>query len=301
MGWSALRRRKGAGVPQSIEELVDLLELEEIEPGLYRGRQPETELQRVFGGQVAGQALSACISTVPEERYVHSLHGYFLRPGDPTVPMVYDVERIRDGRSFSDRRVVARQHTQVIFYMTASFQIDEPGLEHQDVMPDTDPPERTPSLGNVLARVTGRDVRQVEREWAALDVRYGGDSRPGGALHDPAHPALARVWLKAAGRLPDDRRLHACVLTYASDLTLLAAALVPHDLVLGSHGLQTASLDHAIWFHRPFRADEWLLYDQVSPSASGARGLVIGRLFDRSGRLVATVVQEGLIRKIAAD
>ncbi|MBO0829325.1 MAG: acyl-CoA thioesterase II [Streptosporangiales bacterium] len=299
-------------MPQSIEELVGLLELEEIEPGLYRGRQPETELQRVFGGQVAGQALSACISTVPEDRYVHSLHGYFLRAGDPTVPIVYDVERIRDGRSFSDRRVVARQHTRVIFYMTASFQIDEPGLEHQDVMPDTDPPERTPSLGHVLARVTGRDVHQVEREWAALDVRYGGDSRPagipgvaesspGGTLHDPAHPALARVWLKAAGPLPDDRRLHACVLTYASDLTLLAAALVPHGLVIGSAGLQTASLDHAIWFHRPFRADEWLLYDQVSPSASGARGLVIGRLFDRSGRLVATVVQEGLIRKVGGD
>lgn len=286
-------------MPQSIEELVELLDLEEIEPGLYRGRQPETELQRVFGGQVAGQALAACIYTVPDGRYVHSLHGYFLRPGDPTVPIVYDVEPIRDGGSFSDRRVVARQHTRVIFYMTASFQVQEQGLEHQDVMPETEPPERTPTLGAVLARVTGRDVHQVEREWAALDVRYGGDSRPGGPLHDPAHPALARVWLRAAGRLPDDPRLHACVLTYASDLTLLAAALVPHGLVIGSAGLQAASLDHAIWFHRPFRADEWLLYDQVSPSASGARGLVIGRLFDRSGVLVATVVQEGLIRRVS--
>lgn len=285
-------------MPQSVEELVALLELEEIEKGLYRGRQPRTELQRVFGGQVAGQALAACTKTVPEERHVHSLHSYFLRPGDPTVPIVYDVEHIRDGGSFSSRRVVARQHGRVIFYLTASFQVTESGPDHQDVMPEVAAPEDAPPLGEVLAAATGRSAAQFEHEWAALDVRYAGDSRPGGALHDPDHPALARVWLKASAPLPDDVRLHACVLTYASDLTLLAVALVPHDLVIGAKGLQTASLDHALWFHRPFRADEWLLYDQVSPSATGARGLAIGRLFRRDGVLVATVAQEGLTRLV---
>lgn len=288
-------------MPQSVEELVALLELEEIEQGLYRGRQPRTELQRVFGGQVAGQALAACTKTVPEERHVHSLHSYFLRPGDPTVPIVYDVEHIRDGGSFSSRRVVARQHGRVIFYLTASFQVVESGPDHQDVMPDVTPPEDAPPLGEVLAAATGRSAAQFEHEWAALDVRYAGDSRPGGALHDAHHPALARVWLRASAPLPDDVRLHACVLTYASDLTLLAVALVPHDLVIGAKGLQTASLDHALWFHRPFRADDWLLYDQVSPSASGARGLAIGRLFRRDGALVATVAQEGLTRLVASE
>ncbi|MQA01584.1 MAG: acyl-CoA thioesterase II [Streptosporangiales bacterium] len=285
-------------MPRSVEELVGLLDLEEIEEGLYRGMQPETDLQRVFGGQVAGQALAAGIRTVADDRHVHSLHCYFLRPGDTQVPIVYDVERIRDGGSFSSRRVVARQHGRVIFYLTASFQRPESGLDHQDVMPDVDPPETAPQLSEVVAKFTGRSAARYERDWAALDVRYAGDSRPGGALHDPDQPALARVWMKAAGRLPDDPRLHACVLTYASDLSLLAASLVPHQLIIGSEGLQTASLDHAIWFHRPFRADEWLLYDQHSPSAGSARGLSLGRLFHLDGTLVATVAQEGLIRQV---
>jgi acyl-CoA thioesterase II len=283
-------------VPQSIDELVSLLDLETIEDGLYRGRQPETALQRVFGGQVAGQSLVAAVRTVEPDREVHSLHAYFLRPGDTSVPIVYDVERTRDGRSFSSRRVVARQHGKLIFYMTASFQVPEAGLEHQDPMPDVAPPEECPELGDVLAGLTGRPREDWDREWAALDVRYAGDSRAGGALHDPDHPAVARVWLRAAGKLPDDPWLHTAVLAYASDLTLLSASVVPHGVYIGDPKLQPASLDHAMWFHRGFRADEWLLYDQVSPSASGGRGFATGRLFTADGRLVASVVQEGLVR-----
>jgi acyl-CoA thioesterase-2 len=286
-------------VPQSIDELVALLDLETIEIGLYRGRQPQTSLQRVFGGQVAGQALAAAGRTVDSDHDVHSLHAYFLRPGDTSVPIVYDVERVRDGRSFVTRRVVARQHGRPIFVMSASFQVREHGLEHQDVMPEVPGPDELPTLADVLAARTGQDPTAFETEWAALDVRYVGDTRPGGAMADPAHPAAARVWLRAAGSLPDDDLLHRVVLAYASDLTLLGASLVPHGLVIGDPRLMPASLDHAMWFHRPFRADEWLLYDQVSPSASGGRGLSMGRLFSTDGRLVATVMQEGLIRVIS--
>ena len=285
-------------VPQSVDELVALLDLEEIESNLFRGRQPATSLQRVFGGQVAGQALVAAVRTVERDRTVHSLHAYFLRPGDIATPIVYDVERTRDGRSFSTRRVVARQHGQPIFYSSVSFQVPEDGLTHQDPMPATPPPEDCPELGDLLARLTSRPREHWDREWAALDVRYAGDSREGGVLQDPDHPAMARVWLRAAGRLPDDPALHTALLTYASDLTLLAATLVPHGLLIGDPRLQPASLDHAMWFHRPFRADEWLLYDQVSPSASGGRGLATGRLFSSDGRLVVSVVQEGVIRVV---
>ena len=283
-------------VPQSIDELIALLDLEEIEDGLFRGRQPATSLQRVFGGQVLGQALAAGARTVERDREIHSLHSYFLRPGDTSVPIVYDVERTRDGRSFSTRRVVARQHGKPIFYMSASFQVPEEGLDHQDPMPAAPPPEDCPELGELLAALTNRPREQWDREWAALEVRYGGDSREGGALHDPEHPARSRVWLRASGNLPVTPWLHEAVLAYASDLTLLSVSLVPHGLFIGDPRLQPASLDHAMWFHRPFRADEWLLYDQVSPSASGGRGLATGRLFTVDGRLVASVVQEGLIR-----
>jgi acyl-CoA thioesterase II len=283
-------------VPQSIDELVALLDLETIEDGLYRGKQPHTALQRVFGGQVAGQALVAATRTVPAERAVHSLHAYFLRPGDTAVPIVYDVEQTRDGRSFSTRRVVARQHGRAIFYMSVSFQVPEPGLEHQDAMPAAPDPVDCPELGDLLATLSGRSRDEWDREWSALEVRYAGDSRSGGALHDPEHPAISRVWLRTSGRLGDDPSLHAAVLTYASDLTLLSASVVPHGTYIGDPRLQPASLDHAMWFHRPFRVDDWLLYDQVSPSASGGRGLATGRLFAADGRLVASVVQEGLVR-----
>lgn len=288
-------------VPRSLDELVDLLDLETIEDNLFRGRQPETSLQRVFGGQVAGQALMAASRTMDPERIVHSLHAYFLRPGDTRVPIVYDVERLRDGGSFSTRRVVARQHGQTIFFMSASFHTPEPGFDHQDAAPEDVPkPEDCPTLAEVMERATGRPSDAWAAEWAALDVRYVGDSLRGGdeSLRDPAHPARARVWIRAAGELTDETALHSCMLAYASDLTLLGATLVPHRTHIGAGDVQTASLDHAMWFHRPFRADQWLLYDQVSPSASDARGLATGNLFDLDGRLVASVVQEGLIRQL---
>ena len=283
-------------MPRSAAELVELLELEAIEDNLFRGRQPDTMMQRVFGGQVAAHALVAATRTVGADYHVHSLHSYFLRPGDTSVPIVYDVERTRDGRSFSTRRVVARQHGKPIFYMSASFQVPEEGLDHQDPMPSAPPPEECPELGELLAQITKRPREQWDREWAALEVRYGGDSREGGVLHGPEHPARSRVWLRASAKVPDRPWLHEAVLAYASDLTLLSVSLVPHGLFIGDPRLQPASLDHAMWFHRPFRADQWLLYDQVSPSASGGRGLATGRLFTLDGRLVASVVQEGLIR-----
>ena len=282
-------------MPQSTEELIDLLDLEMIEDTLFRGRQPDTALQRVFGGQVASQALVAAARTVREQRAVHSLHAYFLRPGDTAVPIVYDVERTRDGRAFSTRRVVARQHGNPIFYMSASFQAPEEGLEHQDPMPDVAAPADCPELGDVLAKLSGRAREEWDREWASLDVRYAGAPRTPGV---PAEP-VSRVWLKSSAPLRDDALgpvLHAAVLAYASDLTLLSAAVLPHGTYIGDPRLEPASLDHAMWFHRPFRADEWLLYDQVSPSASGGRGLATGRLFTEDGRLVASAVQEGLVR-----
>jgi len=283
-------------MPQSIDELVALLDLETLEDGLYRGRQPETSLQRVFGGQVAGQALAATMRTVEPGRIVHSLHAYFLRPGDVSVPILYAVENTRDGRSFSSRRVVARQHGRPIFYMATSHQVPEDGLEHQDSMPTVAAPEDCPELGDVLATITKRPREDWDYEWAALEVRYAGDSREGGGLSDPDHPAVSRVWLRASGRLSDDPAVHAAVLAYASDLTLLSASVVPHGVYIGDPRLVPASLDHAMWFHRPFRADEWLLYDQVSPSASGGRGLSTGRLFTQQGRLIASVAQEGMVR-----
>ncbi len=284
-------------MPQSTEELLALLDLETIEDGLYRGRQPDTALQRVFGGQVASQALVAAARTVEPDRPVHSLHAYFLRPGDTAVPIVYDVERTRDGRAFSTRRVVARQHGRSIFYMSASFQLPEDGLEHQDPMPQVASPDECPELGDVLAALSGRPREDWDREWAALDVRYAGDSGPLDAHREP----VSRVWLKSSSALHGEHQspdpvLHAAVLTYASDLTLLSAAVMPHGTYIGDPRLEPASLDHAMWFHRPFRADEWLLYDQVSPSASGGRGLATGRLFTADGRLVASAVQEGLVR-----
>jgi len=223
-------------VPQSTRELLELLDLEPIEVGLFRGRQPDTALQRVFGGQVASQALVAAARTGEAGRSVHSLHAYFLRPGDTSVPIVYDVERTRDGRTFSTRRVVARQQGvdgPPMFYMSASFQTPEDGLEHQDPMPEVAPPEDCPELGDVLARLTKRPRDAWDREWAALDVRYAGDSRSGGEIDGEAHPAQSRVWLRAAGPLGDDPAVHAAVLAYASDLTLLSASVLPHGTWIG--------------------------------------------------------------------
>ena len=291
-----------APVSRSLAGLIELLDLEALEVNLFRGSSPETSMQRVFGGQVAGQALMAASRTVEESRPVHSLHAFFLRPGDPTTPIVYQVERARDGRSFSTRRVVATQHGRSIFTMSASFQVAEPGLDHQDPMPAAPDPE---SLPTIEQRLKTSDVPwpQFWREFSSLDVRHvvrtpydaPDDSD---AAADPRAHNQTQVWLKTAEPLPDDPLLHVCVLAYASDLTLLHSSLAPHHPD-GTPPIQMASLDHAMWFHRPFRADEWLLYDQHSPSASGARGLATGRLFTQAGVLTASVVQEGLIRPIA--
>ncbi len=285
-------------MPKSAEELVELLDLETIDTNLFRGIQPDTMLQRVFGGQVAAQSLVAGARTVEPPLSVHSLHSYFLRPGDTTVPIVYDVERMRNGRSFSTRRVVARQHGRSIYFMTISFQRPEDGFDHQDRMPTVPPPEDSLSVGEVVRRRSPERAEQWLTEWAALELRAIGDSRPGGELSSEDRPAQSRLWIKVGGRLDDVELTHKAAFTYASDLTLLGSALVPHDLLVTSPQVQSASLDHTIWFHRPFRADEWLLYDQTSPSASGARGLALGRVFTQDGRLVATVAQEGLIRPV---
>jgi acyl-CoA thioesterase II len=280
-------------VSRSIATLLELLDLEVIDTTLYRGRTPETSLQRVFGGQVAGQALVAAGRTVEADRQVHSLHAYFLRPGDPTVPIVYEVDLTRDGRSFTTRRVVAIQHGRPIFNLSASFQLRESGLEHQDPMPATVPPEELPTLAQYLAETGDEAAAVLMEEWGSIDVRHV--VAPPEARDGRAH---AQAWLRAAAGIPDDPLLHVCVLAYASDLTLLSSTLVPHRREIRG-AVQMASLDHAMWFHRPFRADEWLLYDQVSPSASGGRGLATGRIFTRDGVLVASVVQEGLIRPVA--
>ena len=283
-------------MPRTAEELVKLLDLETIDANLYRGTQPDTVLQRVFGGQVAAQALVAGARTVDPPRSVHSLHSYFLLPGDTSVPIVYDVERMRDGRSFSVRRVVARQHGHPIYFMTVSFQVPEDGFEHQDRMPDVPGPDDSPDMAEQFRQRSPEHAEIWVREWAALELRTIADSRPGGELSPADRPARSRLWIRVSGPLDDDELTHKAAFTYASDMSILGTSLVPHGVPISSPLVQSASLDHTIWFHRPFRADEWLLYDQVSPSACGARGLSLGRLFTRDARLVATVAQEGLIR-----
>ena len=283
-------------MPSSADELVALLDLEAIDLNLFRGTQPDTKLQRVFGGQVAAQALVAGCRTVEPELSVHSLHSYFLRPGDTAVPIVYDVERIRDGRSFSTRRIVARQHGRGIYFMTASFQRAEEGFEHQDKMPSVPAPADAVDLSELFRRRSPESAEQWQREWAALELRYVGDSRDGGGIPNDERPAQSRLWIRVNGELGDDPLQHHAGFTYASDLTLLGSALVPHGVQVSDPRMQSASLDHTIWFHRPFRADRWLLYDQASPSASGGRGLAIGRVFTEDGTLVASVAQEGLVR-----
>ena len=285
-------------MPSSAAELIELLDIEDLDTNLFRGRQPDTDRQRVFGGQVAAQALIAGIRTVDPAYAVHSLHSYFLLPGDTAVPIIYDVERLRDGRSFATRRVVARQHGRAIYYQTVNFQRFEEGFEHQDGMPSVGRPEDGFSFAELAAQRTSEGEENGEdfmKEWAALDVRYLGNSAHN-LTDDPSRPARAQLWIRVNGDLGADPHQHTAAFTYASDMTLLGAALVPHGVYVTSKGMQPASLDHTIWFHRPFRADEWWLYDQWSPSAQGARGLSIGRVFTQDGRLVATVAQEGLIR-----
>ncbi len=284
---------------QALDDLIALLELEPLEVNMFRGLSPDEDRQRVFGGQVAGQALIAAGRTVEPDRIVHSLHAYFLRPGDPRVPIIYQADRIRDGRSFTTRRVVAIQHGQAIFNLQASFQVDEPGPEHQYEMPDATPPEELPTF---LERVAAFKDRFSPEMWAWLERERPIESRSVEAPRwiDPEPRAAEQhVWIKANGQLPDDPLLHACVVAYASDLTLLDTAVMPHQISYTDESFQVASLDHAMWFHRPFRADDWLLYHQKSPSAHGARGLAEGFIYSRDGRLCVTVMQEGLMRPVS--
>lgn len=276
---------------QATRELVALLDLEQLDVDLFRGRQPDTIRQRVYGGQVAAQSLIAATRTVDPEFHVHSLHSYFLLPGDYKVPIIYDVERIRDGKSFLTRRVVARQHGRPIYYQTLNFQKIEEGFEHQDRMPEVKPPEEGLDLVDLMKERGADDG--LSKEWAALDVRWLGNSSYG-LPEDLDRPSKTMLWIRIDGRLSDDPMEHLATFTYASDVSLLGAALAAHGANPGN--VQMASLDHTIWFHRPFRADEWWLYDQWSPSAGGARGLSLGRVFTQDGTLVATVAQEGLIR-----
>ncbi|HEV7732458.1 MAG TPA: acyl-CoA thioesterase II [Candidatus Binatia bacterium] len=281
----------------AVDRLVELLDLEELEVNIFRGRSPQENRQRVFGGQVAGQALVAAGRTV-ERGIVHSLHAYFLRPGDPAKPILYEVDRIRDGRTFTTRRVVAIQHGRAIFNLAASFQPEEKGPEHQMAMPDVADPDSLPSSSERLEKVKDSLPKEA-LEWLTRDRPI--EVRPvmGGNPFKPTkRPPRQMVWIRANGTLPDPFLLHQCVVVYASDLTLLDTATLPHAIAWNDPSYVMASLDHAMWFHRPFRADEWLLYVQDSPSASGARGFTMGQLFTRNGILVASVAQEGLIRPV---
>jgi acyl-CoA thioesterase-2 len=284
----------GATGQEAVDGLVALLDLEQIELDIYRGTSTRTRWQRVFGGQVAGQALVAAGRTVSPERHVHSLHSYFVRPGDPSLPIVYEVDRVRDGRSFSTRRVIAVQKGETIFSLSASFQREQEGIDHQTPMPDVPDPEALLPLVNRYGDSSAA-LEFYEAMPKPIDLRYV-DDPPWQQHAKGPREGLSRVWMRADGKLPDDPLLHVCVLTYASDMTLLDSVLVRHGLAPGLDDISMASLDHAMWFERPFRADEWLLYSTRSPSASGGRGLATGRFYRLDGTQVCSVVQEGMIR-----
>ncbi|HSZ38909.1 MAG TPA: acyl-CoA thioesterase II [Trebonia sp.] len=279
-----------------LDKLLDLLDLDQIEVNIFRGRSPDETVQRVFGGQVAGQALVAAGRTVPADRPVHSLHAYFIRPGDPAVPLIYTVDRVRDGQSFTTRRVSAIQHGKAIFTLSASFHQPEPGIEHAAKMPDVPPPESVRPSSERLAEALGLEYIPRHFRDSAIDVRAIGPLSVEAEKDPSLRTAKNLVWLRVNGELPDDPLLHVCLMTYASDLTLLDTVLIAHGESWYSGRVSGASLDHAMWFHRPFRADQWLLYAQESPSAAGARGLAWGQVYTESGELVVSVVQEGLVR-----
>lgn len=281
----------------AVENLISLLDLEHLELNLFRGVSPKEGWQRVFGGQVVGQALVAASNTVEDARPCHSLHGYFMRPGDPKVPIIYEVDRIRDGRSFTTRRVVAIQHGRAIFSMSASFHVEEDGYEHQFSMPDVPQPEDLPSEHELLDPVIARMPERIQQYWQRerpIELRPV-------HMRDFLSPSQEKpqqnVWIRSTGPLPDNAALHKCVLAYASDMTLLDTSLLPHATSMLDPQMMLASLDHAMWFHRPFRADSWLLYVHDSPSAASSLGLTRGHIYTRDGVLVATVSQEGLIRR----
>ncbi len=282
---------------KALDEVVRLLDLEQIEVDIFRGRSPDGERrQRVFGGQVAGQALVAAGRTVPADRPVHSLHAYFIRPGDPAVPLVYMVERVRDGRSFTTRRVTVVQHGKTIFTLSASFHHPEPGFEHADVMPAVPGPDEVEPTADRMRRLFGPAADEYSRD-NPVELRHIGPLTVEAERDSSLASDRNLVWLKADGELPDDPLLHVCMMTYASDMTLLDTVLLAHGVSWSDGLIAGASLDHAMWFHRPFRADRWLLYAQDSPTASGARGLARGEVFTAEGQLVVSVVQEGLLRR----
>ena len=279
-----------------VGELIDLLQLERLEENLFRGQSRDIGTRYVFGGQVLGQALSAAQRTVDPARAVHSLHAYFLRAGDIEAPIVYEVDRARDGKSFSVRRVVAIQHGQTIFNFSASFQISEAGVEHQMSMPevpqpeDLSPPEPLPPAE--LAKIPVKLQRWLGMK-GPFEFRH---VYPRNELNPPKRPPFQQVWFRLIDRAPDDPTLHRAMLAYASDFHLIGTATLPHGISFLQRHVQMASLDHALWFHRPFRVDEWLLYACDSPSAQGARGLARGMIYTRDGALVASIAQEGMIR-----
>ncbi len=280
-----------------LDRLVTLLDVEEIEVDLYRGRNTDEGWVRVYGGQVVAQALAAAQRTVVDDRPVHSLHSYFIRPGEPKIPILYRVERERDGTSFSTRRVTAVQHGRAIFVLAASFQTRETGLEHQDAMPETPGPD---GLLNEI-QLHEKNAHQIPEPWR---TSWGSRERPFEfrpvSQHSPflpiSRPPRAGNWFRADGAVPLSHQVRAALLAYATDMTLLDNCLLPHGIAFTDARLQAASLDHAIWFHHAVDPSQWHLYDQSSPAASGGRGLNIGRVFARDGLMVATVVQEGLIR-----
>jgi acyl-CoA thioesterase II len=284
---------------RALDQLLTILDIERLEENLFRGLSPQVGWQRVFGGQVIGQALVAANRTV-NGRLAHSLHAYFLRAGDPSVPIIYNVDRIRDGGSFTTRRVVAVQHGQAIFSMAASFHKEETGLEHQIKMPEVPPPESLPSEAELKACLIDRVPPQVKAYWERerpIEIRPVDLSR---YLTPGNHAPTQQVWIRATGELPNDQSLHQCVLAYASDFTLLDTALIAHGRFVFDPKLMLASLDHALWFHRKLRADEWLLYAQDSPISGGGRAFCRGMLFTRDGKLVASTAQEGLLREGSA-
>ena len=281
----------------ALDGLLSILDLEPLEENLFRGRSPQQGWQRVYGGQVLGQALVAAVRTVPADRVAHSLHAYFLLAGDPSRPIIYNVERVRDGRSFTTRRVTAIQHGRAMFVMSTSFHVAEPGLDHQDEMPKVPQPEELPSEQQLTAKLLAHLPENMKSYWERerpIEMRPVDVSRYFARRKGAPEQA---IWMRASGRLPDAFPLHQCVLAYASDFTLLDTALIAHGKLMFDKDMQLASLDHALWFHRPFRADEWLLYAQDSPSGHGARGFCRGKVFTRDGVLIASVCQEGLMRQ----
>lgn len=280
----------------AMKELISSLDLESLEQDLFRGTSPQVGWQRVFGGQVIGQALVAAQRTVDAERPVHSLHAYFMRPGDPAAPIIYTVDRIRDGQSFATRRVVAIQHGKAIFSLSASFQKEEAGMEHQLPIPDVTPPESLldpAQIDEAYLKGAPQHIKDYWRRERPVEIR------PLSLVHylsSEKLPPEQKVWIRTTGPVPDDRIIQAAVLAYLSDMTLLDTALFAHGRSVFDRGLQVASLDHAMWFHRPTRLDDWLLYSMDSPNTNGARGFTRGSIYGRDGRLIASVAQEGLIR-----